>query len=90
MILNTVVILICTLDSSEDRVQTATLVAPEWTNKEERALIRKLDFRVLLPCCIIYFLAYLGMLAIRSATFSFDADNVSRSCQSVSSDVPQS
>ncbi|KFY99852.1 hypothetical protein V500_01249 [Pseudogymnoascus sp. VKM F-4518 (FW-2643)] len=46
-------------DSSEDRVQNATLAAPDWTNEEERALLWKLDLRVLLPCCIIYFLAYL-------------------------------
>lgn len=26
---------------------------------EERALVRKLDLRVLFPCCIVYFLAYL-------------------------------
>ncbi|KFZ20756.1 hypothetical protein V502_03000 [Pseudogymnoascus sp. VKM F-4520 (FW-2644)] len=45
--------------SSEDRVQNATLAAPDWTKEEERALLWKLDLRVLLPCCIIYFLAYL-------------------------------
>jgi hypothetical protein len=31
----------------------------DWSDEEERALVRKLDVRVLLPCCIIYFLAYL-------------------------------
>lgn len=31
----------------------------DWDASEERALVRKLDFRVLLPCCIIYCLAYL-------------------------------
>jgi hypothetical protein len=46
-------------DSSEDRAQNVYSLAPEWTEKEERALIRKFDFRVLFPCCIVYFLAYL-------------------------------
>ncbi|KAK5175461.1 uncharacterized protein LTR77_000600 [Saxophila tyrrhenica] len=32
----------------------------DWDEKEERRLVRKLDLRVLLPCCIFYFLAYLG------------------------------
>lgn len=31
----------------------------DWDAAEERALVRKLDLRVLLPCCILYFLAYL-------------------------------
>lgn len=49
----------CCLDSSEDRVQEATVVAPEWTADEEKRLLRKLDLRVLLPACVVYFLAYL-------------------------------
>ncbi|KAI4853935.1 hypothetical protein E4T44_00537 [Aureobasidium sp. EXF-8845] len=44
--------------SSEDRIQAQTRAEPEWTEEEERALVRRLDLRVLLPCCIIYFLAY--------------------------------
>lgn len=31
----------------------------DWEPAEERRLIRKLDLRVMLPCCIVYFLAYL-------------------------------
>jgi hypothetical protein len=31
----------------------------DWDEAEERRLVRKLDFRVMLPCCIIYFLAYM-------------------------------
>jgi hypothetical protein len=34
-------------------------VVEDWTAAEERALVRKLDLRVLFPCCIVYFLAYL-------------------------------
>ncbi|KAK5675706.1 hypothetical protein LTS10_011806 [Elasticomyces elasticus] len=45
-------------DSSEDRIQNQTRGALEWTEQEERALVRKLDLRCLFPCCIIYFLAY--------------------------------
>ncbi len=32
----------------------------DWEPDEEARLLRKLDLRVLLPCCIVYFLAYLG------------------------------
>ncbi|KAK4552275.1 hypothetical protein LTR86_010445 [Recurvomyces mirabilis] len=45
-------------DSSEDRIQAQTTSPREWTEQEERALVRRLDLRVLLPCCIAYFLAY--------------------------------
>ena len=31
----------------------------DWEPAEEAKLVRKLDLRVLLPCCIVYFLAYL-------------------------------
>lgn len=34
-------------------------VVADWTLDEERRLLRKLDFRVLLPCCLVYFVAYL-------------------------------
>jgi hypothetical protein len=47
-------------DSAEDRVQNNAVADQDWTSAEERALVRKLDLRVLFPCCIIYFIAYLG------------------------------
>lgn len=37
--------------------QTNAIV--DWEAAEERKLVRKIDTRVLLPCCILYFLAYL-------------------------------
>ena len=37
--------------------QVNTLI--DWQPEEEAKLVRKLDLRVLLPCCIVYFLAYL-------------------------------
>ncbi|PCH05669.1 Major facilitator superfamily domain, general substrate transporter [Penicillium occitanis (nom. inval.)] len=46
-------------DRGEDHVQNANLDEVDWDPAEERRLVRKLDMRVLLPCCIIYFLAYL-------------------------------
>ncbi|KAK7980273.1 hypothetical protein PG989_012730 [Apiospora arundinis] len=45
-------------DSSEDRASQAT-VEVDWSTEEERALRRKLDLRVLLPCFLVYFFAYL-------------------------------
>jgi hypothetical protein len=47
-------------------------VVSDWDAAEERRLVRKLDLRVMLPCCIIYFLAYLdranlGNIAILQA-----------------------
>ncbi|KAJ9616416.1 hypothetical protein H2200_000134 [Cladophialophora chaetospira] len=42
----------------EDTLEHAATVQ-DWEADEERRLVRKLDTRVLLPCCIIYFLAYL-------------------------------
>ncbi|KAK8087373.1 hypothetical protein PG994_002347 [Apiospora phragmitis] len=44
--------------SSEDRVAETT-VEPDWSSEEERRLVRRLDLGVLLPCCLIYFFAYL-------------------------------
>lgn len=45
-------------DSSEDRVLNA-VIEQDWTDAEERRLVRKIDMRVLLPCFVIYILAYL-------------------------------
>lgn len=44
--------------TSQDVVEHVSVIS-DWSAAEERALVRKLDFRVLLPCCIVYFLAYL-------------------------------
>ena len=44
--------------SSQDRVEHVNALN-DWDEAEERALVRKLDLRVLFPCCIVYFLAYL-------------------------------
>jgi hypothetical protein len=41
-----------------DEVEHVSAVR-DWDEEEERRLVRKLDTRVLLPCCIVYFLAYL-------------------------------
>ncbi|KAK8038687.1 hypothetical protein PG993_007098 [Apiospora rasikravindrae] len=46
-------------DSSEDRVAKITVEA-DWSAEDERNLVRRLDLRVLFPCCVIYFFAYLG------------------------------
>ncbi|KAL6248637.1 hypothetical protein RBB50_004892 [Rhinocladiella similis] len=45
-------------DSSQDRVEHVAAIQ-DWDEAEEAALVRKIDLRVLLPCCIVYFLAYL-------------------------------
>ena len=44
--------------SSQDRAEHVNALH-DWDDAEEQRLIRKLDLRVLLPCCITYFLAYL-------------------------------
>lgn len=47
------------LDTSEDRIERINAgVEQDWTPEEEAKLLRKLDLRVLFPCCVIYFLAY--------------------------------
>ncbi|KFX97544.1 hypothetical protein O988_04824 [Pseudogymnoascus sp. VKM F-3808] len=46
-------------DTSEDRIERLNTTEPDWEAKEERALVRKLDLRVLFPCVVIYVLAYL-------------------------------
>ncbi|KFZ24828.1 hypothetical protein V502_00686 [Pseudogymnoascus sp. VKM F-4520 (FW-2644)] len=46
-------------DTSEDRIERLNTLEPDWEAKEERALVRKLDLRVLFPCVVIYVLAYL-------------------------------
>ncbi|KIW06483.1 uncharacterized protein PV09_02919 [Verruconis gallopava] len=44
--------------TDQDVVEHVAVVG-DWTQEEERALVRKMDMRVLFPCCILYFLAYL-------------------------------
>ena len=39
----------------------------DWDPAEERKLVRKLDLRVLLPCCITYFFAYLDRVSTCSS-----------------------
>ncbi|KAH8879722.1 MFS general substrate transporter [Thozetella sp. PMI_491] len=46
-------------NSGEDRAENNALAVRDWTDEEEKALVRKLDMRVLLPCFIIYVLAYM-------------------------------
>lgn len=48
-----------------DEVEHVSTVR-DWDEAEERRLVRKLDVRVLLPCCIMYFLAYLDRVSIVS------------------------
>jgi hypothetical protein len=38
------------VDTSEDRIERLNTMEPDWEAKEERALVRKLDLRVLFPC----------------------------------------
>ncbi|KAL3441754.1 major facilitator superfamily domain-containing protein [Aspergillus insuetus] len=45
--------------TSEDRIERLTTGRVDWTAEEERRLVRKLDARVVLPCCVVYMLAYL-------------------------------
>ena len=45
--------------SEEDDNGEKALVQQEWTDAEEARLRRKLDMRVLLPCCVIFFMAVL-------------------------------
>jgi hypothetical protein len=42
--------LIRSADTPEDRIQRFNTVEPDWEAREERALVRKLDARVLFPC----------------------------------------
>jgi hypothetical protein len=54
--------LICTVllipSTAQTKVEQVNALI-DWTPEEEARLVRKLDLRVLLPCCIVYFLAYL-------------------------------
>ncbi|KAL2864409.1 major facilitator superfamily domain-containing protein [Aspergillus lucknowensis] len=45
--------------TSEDRIERLTTVRADWADEEERRLVRKLDARVVFPCCVVYMLAYL-------------------------------
>lgn len=65
------------IESSQDRAEHVSAVQ-DWSNAEEKALVRKLDLRVLFPCCIVYFFAYLdranmGFAAVMQAGTS---DNI--------------
>ncbi|KAJ5825683.1 hypothetical protein N7474_002821 [Penicillium riverlandense] len=46
-------------DTAEDRIERLIVETPDWSEEEERRLVRKLDCRVVVPCCIMYILAYL-------------------------------
>ncbi|KAJ5612555.1 hypothetical protein N7510_005749 [Penicillium lagena] len=46
-------------DTAEDRIERLTVETPDWSAEEERRLVRKLDCRVVVPCCMMYILAYL-------------------------------
>ncbi|KAL6241694.1 hypothetical protein RBB50_011476 [Rhinocladiella similis] len=46
-------------DSSQDRIQAITVLDKDWSPEEERALVRKLDLRLLPACFIIFLLAYI-------------------------------
>ena len=46
-------------DTAEDRIERLTVETSDWSAAEERRLVRKLDCRVVVPCCIMYILAYL-------------------------------
>jgi hypothetical protein len=45
-------------ESSQDKAEHVSAIQ-DWDDAEERRLLRKIDLRVLLPCCIVYFFAYL-------------------------------
>ncbi|KAK8133515.1 hypothetical protein PG984_005527 [Apiospora sp. TS-2023a] len=66
-------------DSSEDRAAKTT-VETDWSVEEERRLVRKLDFRVLFPCCLVYFFAYLDRANIGNVKIlqSETDDNISK------------
>lgn len=38
-------------DTSEDRIERLTTARSDWTDAEERRLVRKLDARVVFPSC---------------------------------------
>ena len=46
-------------DSSEDRIQAMAALDRDWSHEEERALVQKLDIRLLTTCFVIFLLAYL-------------------------------
>lgn len=46
-------------DSSQDRIQALAVLDKDWSPEEERALVRKLDIRLLPACFMIFLLAYI-------------------------------